>query len=135
MSVNGAMPEGFPVVKAKPGKKTKRQNLTRDCDLIFSRLVRLPGHCADCGTTQNLQCAHGFSRRYRATRWVFANAWPLCRGCHLKYTLRPLEWEDWMVNHLGHVDYALLRERALKGKNPDLKLLLVELRELEKNAA
>lgn len=107
----------------------KRQNLTKQCDALFSKIVRSRGACEACGQTWDLQCAHGFSRRYRAVRWNEANAFALCRGCHLKYTVRPLEWEEWMRERIGGNAYDELRHAALYGENPDLKETAAALRD------
>jgi hypothetical protein len=85
----------------------------RRADMLFSKLIRLrDGRCRCCHSTQYLQCAHGFSRRYTATRWDARNAWALCRACHTFYTYRPIEWDDWMREEMGTVMYEALRYKA-----------------------
>lgn len=111
--------------KKKPKTPTKTQ-LLKKCDTLFSKIVRSVGYCENCGATENLQCAHGFSRRYRATRWYFDNAWALCRGCHVYYTHRPLEWDEWMRERMGSW-YEPIRTMALKSPNPDLRETLADL--------
>jgi hypothetical protein len=98
----------------------KRANRTKACDILFSKIVRARGACENCGQTYDLQCAHGFSRRYRALRWDYSNAFALCRGCHLKYTVRPLEWDEWLKARWGEDIYWELRRMALTHPNPDL---------------
>lgn len=124
-----------PQVEPNPKKrKPKTKSATVRADKFFSLLVRSRGRCENCGSYQDLQCAHGFSRRYRNVRWEFANAWCLCKGCHLKYTMRPLEWDDWMQQRLHHVpgwSYLGLRNRAL---SPE-KLVDVKERAAELEAA
>lgn len=94
-----------------------RSHALARCDAAFSRRVRAGGFCERCGKTKNLQCAHGFSRVYRATRWTRANAWCLCCGCHYYFTktARFIEWDDWMRDHLGVIAYWKLRNLALGG--------------------
>ncbi len=76
--------------------KRKSPNATAKADVLFSRLVRDRDQmCVRCGTVNNLQCAHIWSRRYRALRWRFENAVTLCSGCHMYFTLRPAEWAEW----------------------------------------
>ena len=108
----------FKSAKKKPKTPTKTR-LLKQCDTLFSLLVRSAGRCSNCGKSEFLQCAHGFSRRYRAVRFDTRNAWPLCRGCHVYFTHRPLEWDEWMRSELGDL-YEVLRDLALHGKNPDL---------------
>jgi hypothetical protein len=76
--------------------KRGKTNATTKADVLFSRLVRDRDHaCVRCGSPNNLQCAHIWSRRYRALRWRFENAITLCAGCHMYFTLRPAEWAEW----------------------------------------
>jgi len=60
-----------------------------------------------------LQCAHLISRRYAATRWLDANAMPLCAAHHLYFTHHPLEWEAFCIG--SGVDWDELRSTALYG--------------------
>jgi hypothetical protein len=58
-----------------------------------------------------LQCAHIMSRRYRALRWSYDNAVPLCGAHHTFFTHRPAEWEESCRN--WGVDWDDLRRRAI----------------------
>lgn len=114
---------------ARKPKKRRSPNVTTKADVLFSRLVReRDGHCLRCGSFAQLQAAHIWSRRYRATRWRFENCITLCSGCHMYFTLRPAEWAEWCEEREfcihgvstptnGHVldtfTYAELRDRAL----------------------
>lgn len=130
------LPEGFPKPRtAKRAKKKPTQTqLVKKADELFSKIVRRPGFCFICGDTFRLQCAHGFSRRYRATRWSFDNAWCLCAACHMFYTHQPHKWEQWMQDHLGMRAYRRLQHRALDTTDKvDVSAVLTELsaREVE----
>ena len=129
-----------PLKRGSPPKRKKRVSRTpkrprlklkAECDRLFSRFIRLrDGGCVlehDCAGP--LQCAHGFSRRYFATRWDPINAWALCSGGHYRYTVRPLEWDEWMRERMGEL-YEPTRRRALAGKMPDLEATRAELRDL-----
>lgn len=109
----------FKTAKKKPKTPTKTQQL-RKADELFGKFIRSRGACENCGDTYVIQCAHGFSRSYRAVRFEPANAWALCRACHMHYTHRPLEWDEWMRQRLGPNLYETLRQRALHDPNPDL---------------
>lgn len=90
-------------------------------DEAFSKLVRSRGIC-ESGRQEHkgiLQCAHGFSRRYGATRCDERNAFALCSGCHVYYTHRPLEWDEWLRERWGEGLYAEIRSLALSGIRPD----------------
>lgn len=74
-----------------------RQNYMRQADELFARFIReRDGHCQACGSTEYLQCAHIISRSYKAIRTHRMNAVALCRSCHVRFTHRPLEWEDFV---------------------------------------
>lgn len=123
-----AVPDGFPKLKAS---KKKQKSPMAACDELFGKIVRSSGLCVgrcDGQPKGALQCAHGFSRRYRATRWDERNAFCLCQGCHLYWTLRPLEWDQWLRVRWGQDLYDELRALALNGPNPDLKQTAERLR-------
>lgn len=106
-------------------KRLTHSQLVKKADVLFSQIVRSVGHC-ESGRTNHagpLQCAHGFSRRYEATRWTRSNAWCLCAGCHVFFTHRPLEWEEWMKERLGP-KFDEFRERALRGGKQDVEAVL-----------
>lgn len=99
-----------------------------DLDKAFSLFVRTRDqHCQVCGTDRNLQCAHIVSRRYMGVRWDPANAVALCRGCHLKYTVRPLEWEAWVIAQGGEEFYRKLKFRALAVTKVDYQIVAEQL--------
>ena len=112
--------------KKAPKTPTKTAQL-KACDVLFGRVIRARGGCEACGSRSNLQCAHGFSRRYRATRWDERHCFSLCRGCHFRFTVRPLEWDEFMRDRLGEVLYEELRDLALTGPNPDLAVTFARL--------
>lgn len=69
------------------------------------------GRCRRCGSTFDLQWAHVHSRRYLAIRWDRDNSMALCRGDHMYFTNRPLEWEQWCRS--TGTPWDVLRDRAL----------------------
>ena len=118
------------VSRQKSGKKPKtptKTQLLKKCDATFGKVVRSCGRCDACGFTDHIQCAHGFSRSYRSVRWDRRNAFPLCRSCHVYYTHRPLQWDQYLRDAWGEPLYALLRHLALTGPNPDLTETLARL--------
>lgn len=133
----GPAERGRHLIRSKPiarGSRPRKQRkgsraaTAREADKICGELVRARGRCEDCGSTEFLQWAHGFSRRYRGTRWDLRNSFCLCRGCHYRFTLRPLEWDEWLRNRWGQDQYDLLRRQALHGGKVDVKLILVALK-------
>ena len=108
------------------GKRPSHSKLVAKADRVFSLIVRSVGRC-ESGRASHagpLQCAHLFSRRYEGTRWTRDNAACLCAGCHVYYTHRPLEWDDWMLARLGHDRYASLRHLALTGGRQDMAAVM-----------
>lgn len=113
----------------------------KEADRLFSLVVRSEaGHrCRLCGG-QPVQCAHLFSRTYKAVRWSAENAWALCGREHKYYTHHPIEWEVLLRRTLGDAGYEALRTRAqsrTKWYLPELILALASsLARIEKaNAA
>lgn len=112
-------------------KKPSRKTLKNKADRLFSLFIRArDGACVCCGSTENLQCAHGFSRRYLKTRWDERNAWALCNRHHLYFTHHPIEWDVWMEQRLGPTEYRLLRLDAIAtGYSIDYESIIAELQD------
>jgi hypothetical protein len=108
-------------------KRPTQKQLVAKADALFSLVVRSPGRCVICGTTERLQCAHGFSRRHRNTRWDERNAWPMCAAHHQFFTHRPLEWDEWMLAQMGADVYWEVRRLALSTEKVDLSAVLARL--------
>lgn len=129
-----------PLRRGKPPARTKRPRrqrktgpaaLARACDKLWSLIVRRRGACESSGRLASeavLQAAHGFSRRYRATRWNLLNGFCLSAAAHVYYTHRPLEWDQWLRDRWGEPVYNELRRIALAGKKPDLEETLARLK-------
>lgn len=110
-------------------RKGKRASIARECDRLWSLIVRGRGHCENCGTQEHIQAAHGISRRYRATRWLPINGFALCRSDHVFYTHRPLEWTAWLRAAWGEPVFERLTELALIAAKQDMPAILARLRE------
>lgn len=116
----------------KKKRPVKRRASVADCDKAFGLLIRGPKDnphpCANCGTRENIQCAHGFTRAYHATRWDDRNAFPLCKGCHVFFTHRPIQWDDWLLERWGPDLYREIRALAVSHQRVDKDALLAELK-------
>ncbi len=119
-----------PLKRSRPRRKRKGgpAALAREADRLWSLLVRARGSCEACGETERLQGAHGFSRRYRAIRWLPINGFALCAKDHVYYTHRPLEWEDFLRIAWGDAVFDELRVQALRHEKPDLEAIVESLR-------
>ena len=113
----------------KPKKKRKKATITDQADALFGKLIRSPGFCVTCGSTDTIQCAHGFSRSYRSVRWDFRNAFAQCRSCHFHFTNHPLEWDDWLRDKWGADLYAEMKALALSYRKVDMPALIADLKE------
>ena len=116
-----------------PKRRKKRLSLSKQADALWAQVVKVSGQCYSCGKTERLQAAHGFSRRYRGTRWLPINGFPLCSFEHMYWTHRPLEWDEWLRKVWGEPVYENLRALALKTAKPDFPGIIASLKaELEK---
>lgn len=111
-------------------RKGKRASLARECDRLWSLIVRhsLGGRSCISGSSHLLQAAHGFSRKYRATRWLPINGFPLTAGEHWRYTNDPLAWDEFLREQWGQPVYDELRRVALKNEKQDMPAVLSALR-------
>lgn len=123
----------------KPGKQKKRARPKRGpskearADKLFSDYIRSIRRCEnECGARDNLDCAHAFSRRYRATRWTLAFA--LCRRCHTYYTQHPAAWTTWLKARWGDDLYDQHYRTAQIGARVDLDAVIAAL-ETQKSRA
>ncbi len=115
-------------------RKMTRKGMKRKCDKLFSAYIRSRGACEWCGKSDDtLQCAHIFSRRYLVTRWDELNALCLCAGCHFKAHHKPLEFAEFVNDHLGEIRYLKLMKEAKRTiKYIDLEAI-IKLRTLLKS--
>ena len=122
----GKIPAGK-VKRSRPKKKPKR-NYRDQADLLFSSAIRGIGYCEECGSSEFLQCAHIVPRGYSRVRVDFRNAVSLCRGCHMFFTPRPLEWDEWVLARIGEDLYLELKRLAREGPEIDWKAEVERLR-------
>lgn len=89
-------------------------------DALFSQFIRNRDKCCRvCGKTENLECAHIYSRRHWATRHSPDNAIALCFVHHRKFTEDPLEFARWCDGTFGRdaMDKLSLRAHATAKKS------------------
>lgn len=110
-------------------RKGKRASLARQCDLLWGQIVRgRRKSCEICHSRWYLQAAHGFSRRYRGTRWLPINGFCLCRRCHMRYTHDPLAWTGYLRMAWGLDVYEELEAKARAIAKPDHAAILAALK-------
>lgn len=93
-------------------KETKRGNIAKRCDTLWSQLIKAPGKCFRCGATEGLQAAHIIGRAQRVTRWDPTNGICLCHRCHRLFDTHRIDREETIVAAIGGLRYANLRLKA-----------------------
>lgn len=77
-------------------KKRTKTWYRKQCDILFSKIVRTIGYCERCGSRDNLQCAHVEPRTNSTLRWDENNAICLCVGCHIYWAHKnPRAFTHW----------------------------------------
>ncbi len=118
------------------GRKLTRKGLVKKVDEVHSKIIRIrEKFCVLCGSRENLQCGHIFSRVSYSTRWDLAkdgNAHGQCRNCNLNHEYHPYLFFKWYLNNFGKKRLEELHNRSRetkKYKNYELENLLRELKE------
>ena len=108
-----------PTVERKASIRRKRSQSQidkKECDRLFSLIVRAPRKCERCGKTDaRFECAHIIGRRYTATRCMVENAWCLCSADHRFLTENPHEHVAFAVQTRGEDGYRELQRIAYEG--------------------
>lgn len=90
-----------------------------------ARILERDGHCVKCGyegTYYSLQWAHIITRAALSLRWAEKNSVTLCGRCHLRFTLRPDEWEAFIEDYapgLWNELHLELVDAIRAGDSPD----------------
>jgi len=70
-------------IKKKRKKLRSLKAIKRECDKIYSIIVRSVGYCQSCGTEEGKNDAHHIYERGRwGTRWDLRNGIRFCFLCH-----------------------------------------------------
>lgn len=99
----------------KDPKKKRKVSMSRAknaADVEFSRFIRLRDRrCVLCGSVQNLQCSHLFTKaQSNAVRWDARNAHTLCAACHYRHHTRPdYAFYEWTKKRIGEQDVEEIR--------------------------
>ena len=121
-----------PRPRLRKRRKGSKAALAREADKLWSLIVRAKRYCegepSGPACSGSLQAAHGFSRRYRNTRWLLVNGFALCAAHHVYWTHRPLEWLEWLTDEWGFSVYEELRRLALSPTPPNIEMALERLK-------
>jgi len=120
-------------VRAKSLKKSKRKCLVGRLDNVFSRFIRQRDErCVTCGSRDNLQCGHLFSRQSYSTRWDPDNAFAQCSSCNLKHEYDSYPLTNWFLGMFGKTAYDRLHAKyksLRKFSNTELEEMIREYQE------
>ena len=118
-------------------------------EYVRKRAIKNAGGCERCLTPKfdkvkddgsifpawmQLQCCHFHSRRILSTRYDPDNLVGLCFACHQYFHGHPEEYREFFIARLGEVGYERLKMRCLGVKNTDIKVVLIHLNLLLKEA-
>lgn len=119
--------------KARVKKRAARKTLVRQCDKLWSDLVRGKGYCV-LGIESPahvckgaIQAMHGLSRRYQGTRWELVNGFPGCQAAHFYWTKEPMAWTRWLIERWGLSFYDQMWRQAQAGKPKDMNAVKTAL--------
>ena len=91
-----------------------RRGMIRKLDTVVSKIVRARGYCLKCGSKNNLQCCHIYTRKFLSTRFDFVNLLCLCASCHAHFHDKPLELGEFVKTMRTKKEYNDLKLRANK---------------------
>lgn len=119
---------------------SERKKLVNKLDKVFSQYIRMrDGVCVVCGTKDNLQCGHLYSRIAYSTRWDEDNAFAQCRNCNMRheYDFEPLRKYAEMKHGKKKLKKIYIKYKTpVKLSNNDLQDLIKyyqnKLKEVEK---
>jgi len=116
---------------------TERKRLVKKLDSVFSAYIRARDKsCIVCGSTENLQCGHLFSRTNYSTRWDEDNAAAQCRSCNMRHEY---DWEPMRAAYVAKYGQDKYDEvyrrhtRVAKFSNNQLLSLILYYQEKLKN--
>ena len=117
------------VSKFPKPKKVKKTTLKRKADKLFSKFIRSLDHCEKCGSSQFLQTAHIYSRRYVNLRYDIYNVLCLCAKDHRFFHDQPLEAMIWFNSaYPDRVKYLQKKKQKIeKWTIDDYKQVIEEL--------
>lgn len=112
--------------------KSERKALVKSVDTLHSLFIRRrdSNRCVVCGSRENTQCGHIFSRVAYSTRWDLnkkGNAHCQCSGCNCSHEYDPYPFYNWYINKFGKAEFDRLYVRYKTTR----KFTNTQLRELK----
>ncbi len=115
-------------------RKITRKGVVRKLDKLVGDIVKQrDGLCVTCGSMNNLQPGHLFSRVAYSTRWDLNNTYCQCRNCNLKHEYDPYPLTNYFIEIWGRKKLDALHRQYVtprKFKTYELEELYNELSKL-----
>lgn len=119
-------------------KKSSRGSLVRRLDSLVSKIVReRDKRCVVCGSIDNLQAGHLFTRTVYATRWDLINVNTQCAGCNFRHNGDAYPYIQWFTRRFGEEALEMLHQKhrtITKIKDYELEELLEELKKSDRQS-
>lgn len=95
--------------------RTSNQKAKAKLDKTFAKFIRLRdgNRCVVCGSTQNPNCGHYFSRKANGTRYDERNCNCQCASCNVKHNDNPEPYRAFMVKKYGEKTLDILHAKYL----------------------
>ena len=109
----------------------ERKKLIKKLDKVFGDFIkdRDKRVCVVCGSRENIQAGHLFSRNAHSTRWDEKNVYAQCRDCNYKHESHPADFTDFFIEKWGYEEYKKLHKKyhtTRKYKDWELEELIIK---------
>jgi hypothetical protein len=127
-----ALPKPKKLKKLKKPKKPSRKKLISTLDRVFSLWIRArDGACVVCGSKDQPNNGHLFTRRNLSTRWCELNCHQQCYPCNFRHTMDTYPYTRWFIGKYGLEAYDELHRKhrqIRKISNSELQMMIEHYR-------